>query len=83
MLEVVVAVFGPQAAVVEAQHVVDPVGLPRDPGGALEGRRAPVVGSVRGAAPDGVGRQDLGTRAVVATLLSCTVLWTSSQTQRI
>ena len=70
VLEVVVAVVRPQAAVVEAEHVVHPVRLSRDAGGSLEGRRAPVVRSVRSAPPDGVCRQDLCTGAVIATLLS-------------
>lgn len=69
MFEVVVAVVGPQAAVVEAEDVVDPVGLPGDVGGFVVWRRAPVVGSVRSAAPHGVSGQDLSPVAVIATLL--------------
>lgn len=74
MLEVVVAVVRPQAAVVEAEHVVDPVGLARDPRGLPERGRTPVVCSIRSAAPDGVCSQDLGTGAVVAALLARCIL---------
>ena len=83
MFEVVLAVVRPQAAVVEAQDVVHPVGHARDAGRPPVGGRAPVVGPVRGAPPDGVGRQDLGPRVVVAALLACSVLWTIRQTRRI
>ena len=78
MFEVVMAVVRPQAAVVEGQDVVDPVGHARDPGGAPVGGRAPVVCPVRCAPPDGVGRQDLGPRLVVAALLARSILWTKN-----
>lgn len=70
MFEVVVAVVRPQAAVVEAEDVIDPVGLSRDTRRPLVGRRAPVVRSVRSTAPDRVCRQDLSAGAVIAALLS-------------
>lgn len=70
MLEVVLTVVGPQAAVVEAEDVVEPVGLPGDVGGSVVRGRAPVVSSVRSAAPDGVSSQDLRSVDVVATLLA-------------
>lgn len=73
MFEVVLAVVGPQAAVVEAEDVVDPVGLSGHMGGFVVRRRAPVVCSVRSAAPDGVSSQDLSTGAVIATLLACSI----------
>lgn len=69
MLEVDVAVVGPEAAVVEAEDVVEPVGEARDAGGLLVGRGSPVVASVRGAAPHGVPCEHLGARSVVAALL--------------
>lgn len=69
MFEVVLTVVGPQAAVVEAEDVVDPVGLSRNMGGVVVWRRAPVVCPVWSAAPDGVSGQDLSTVAVIATLL--------------
>lgn len=79
MFEVVVAVVGPQAAVVEAEDVVQPVGLSGNMGGLVVRRRAPVVRSVRGAAPDGVSSQDLKTVAVIATLLACSIQRTGSR----
>lgn len=69
MLEVNVAVVGPEAAVVEAEDVVEPVGEARDAGGLLVGRGSPVVASVRGAAPHGVPCEHLGAGSVVAALL--------------
>lgn len=81
MFEVVLAVVGPQAAVVEAEHVVEPVGLSGHMGGFVEGRRAPVVGSVRSAAPDGVSSQDLRTAAVIATLLACSIQRTGNRAE--
>lgn len=81
MLEVVVAVVRPQAAVVKAEHVVHPVGLSGDAGGFPERRRAPVVRPVGSAAPDGVPCQDLSAGAVVATLLSCCILGAVSREQ--
>lgn len=38
MFEVVVAVVGPQAAIVEAEDVIHPVGLSRNSRGLLVGR---------------------------------------------
>lgn len=73
MFEVELAVVGPQAAVVEAEDVVEPVGLSGNMGGFVVWRRAPVVSSVRSAAPDGVSSQDLSTVAVIATLLACSI----------
>lgn len=69
VFEVVAAVVGPQAAVVEAEDVIDPVRLTRNTRGLLVRRWAPVVCSVWRAAPNGVGRQDLSAGAVIATLL--------------
>lgn len=69
MFEVVLTVVGPQAAVVEAEDVVDPVGLSGNVGGFVVWRGAPVVRSVWSAAPDGVSGQDLSAVAVIATLL--------------
>lgn len=60
MLEINGAVVGPEAAVVEAEDIVQPVGEAWDAGGLLVGRGSPVVASVRGAAPHGVPRQHLG-----------------------
>lgn len=71
MFEVVVAVVGPEAAVVEAEDVVDPVGLSGDSRRPLVGGRAPVVRSVGGTSSNGVCGQDLSSSAVVTTLLSC------------
>lgn len=73
MFEVVLAVVGPQAAVVEAEDVVEPVRLSGNMGGFVIWRRAPVVCSVRSAAPDRVSSQDLSTVAVIATLLACSI----------
>lgn len=70
VLEVVIAVVGPQAAVVEAEHVIHPVRLPGHTGRLPERRGAPVVSPVRGAAADGVAGQDLSAVVVVATLLA-------------
>lgn len=83
MFEVVVAVVGPQAAVVEAEDVIDPVRLTRNAWGLLVRRRAPVVGSVWGATPNGVTRQDLNAGAVIATLLPCRILRTISKTSSV
>lgn len=69
MVEVDVAVVGPQAAVVEAQNIVEPVGITGNARGLLVRRRAPVVGSVGGAAPGGVPGQHQSAGAVVAALL--------------
>ena len=82
MCEVVHAVIRPEATIVEAQDVVDPVRGSRDLGGPLVGRRAPVVASVRGAPSYGVCCQDLGTCAVVATLLPRCILRAVGTTQR-
>ena len=70
MAEVDLAVVGPQTAVVEAEHVVEPVGEPWDPGRVSVRRRAPVVSPIWGATSNRVPCQDLGPRAVIATLLS-------------
>lgn len=80
MLEVVVAVVGPQAAVVEAKDVVYPVRLSGHAGRLPERRRAPVMSPVWGAAADGVARQDLSAGVVVATLLACASRGAVSQT---
>lgn len=69
MVEVDVAAIRPQAAVVETHNVVEPVGITRNPRGLLVRRRAPVVGSVWGAAPSGVPGQQQRAGAVVAALL--------------
>ena len=76
VFEVVVAVVRPQAAVVETEDVVDPVGLSGDSRGFLERWRAPVMCSVWSASPDRVSCQHLSTGAVIATLLSRSVQWT-------
>lgn len=71
--EVHLAVVRPQTAVVECQDVVHPVGEAGDPRGVSVGRGAPVVGPIWGAASNRVPCQNLGPRAVIATLLSCSV----------
>lgn len=76
VFKVVVAVVRPQAAVVEAEDVIDPVGLSRNTRRFPEWRWAPVVCSVWGAASNRVCCQDLSTGAVVTTLLSCCILRT-------
>lgn len=76
VFEVVVAVVRPQAAVVEAQDIVHPVGLPGNSRRFLVGRWAPVMCSVWSTTPNRVCCQDLSTSAVVTTLLSCCILWT-------
>lgn len=83
VFEVVLTVVGPQAAVVEAEDVVDPVGLSGNMGGFVVWRGAPVVRSVRSAAPDGVSGQDLSTVAVIATLLPRSVQRTSRDCRNI
>lgn len=80
MFEVVLAVVGPQAAVVETEHVVSPVGQAGDTGWPDVRRSAPVVPPVRRAAPYGVTRQHLGTSTVIATLLTRSVFRTGAKT---
>lgn len=64
------AVGRPEAAVVEADDVVEPVGEARHAGRGAEGGRAPVVAAIRGAAAGAVGRQDLCAFLGVAALLA-------------
>lgn len=79
MFEVVVAGVGPEAAIVEAEDVIDPVGEPRNPRWSLVGRRAPVVSPVWSATSNGVRCQDLSSGAVVTALLSCGILRTGDK----
>lgn len=79
VFEVVLAVIRPQAAVVEAQDVVLPVREARDSGGLLIWWGAPVMPSVRCTAPSGVTCQHLGACAVIATLLTCSILRASTE----
>lgn len=74
VFEVVMTVVRPQAAVIEAENIIEPVGLGRNSGRFLEGRWAPVVCSVWCAAPDRVCCQDLCSCAVIAALLPCAIL---------
>lgn len=71
-----VTIIRPQAAVVEADNIIKPVGKARNPGRLDERWRTPVMASVGGAASRGVIREDLGPRGVIATLLPCCVLGT-------
>lgn len=82
MLKVVLAVIRPQAAVVEAEHVVLPVREAWDAGGPSVRWGAPVVSSVGRAAPNGVTRQHLGTSAVIATLLTCSIFRASTEKRK-
>lgn len=74
VFEVVLAVIWPQAAVVEAEHVVLPVREAWDPWRLFVRRGTPVMPAVRCTAPDGVTCQHLGTCAVIATLLTSAIL---------
>lgn len=58
MVEVDVTVVRPEAAVVEAHDIIEPVGVPGHPWGLPVWRRAPVVSPVRGTATNGISRQN-------------------------
>lgn len=60
----------PEATVVEADDVIEPVGQAGHAGWCAEGGRAPVVAAVRGAAAGGVGRQEQAAGLRVAALLA-------------
>lgn len=63
------AVWGPQAAIIEAHDIIKPVGIPWHPWGFNVGWRAPVVSPVWGASTNWVSSQHQSTCAVIAALL--------------
>lgn len=64
----------PEAAVVEADDIVEPVGEARHAGRCSERRRTPIVAAVRGAAARRVGRQELRALLGIAALLARGIL---------
>lgn len=60
----------PEAAVVEADDVVQPVGEAGHAGRCAEGGCTPIMATVRGTAADRVGCQELRARLGVAALLA-------------
>lgn len=69
VLEVDRTVVGPQAAIVEGDDVVKPVGEARDPRGLSVRRGPPVVPPIRRAAPNRVSGENLDPLGIVAALL--------------
>lgn len=77
--EIIVAVIWPQAAVVERDHVVFPVGESWHFGGLFVRWWPPVVPSVRGTSTDRVASKNLSSSFVITTLLTCCVLRTARE----
>lgn len=77
-----VTIIRPQAAVIEADNIINPMGKARYPGRLQEWWWTPVMPSIRCAASGGVVREDLGSRGVIAALLSSPVLGTDGEKQQ-
>lgn len=77
-----VTIIRPEAAVIEADNIIKPVGKARYPRRLQERWWTPVVSSIRCAASDGVMREDLGSRGVIAALLSSPIHGTDWEKQQ-